>query len=238
MKPLSECRLYTFVDTGYLSGRDPETVARELCEGGADIIQLRAKDLSPSDITILARKLIRITQEAGVLLVINDHWSIACEVGAPLCHMGQEDFFGAGFNHVSDLERRMAKQGEQAQAKRSQPLALPALGLSTHAPDQALRAMNAGAAYVAVGPVYPTPTKPKAAPVTLEYVRWAAQHCNIPWFAIGGITLANLDGVLAAGATRVCVVSAILKAPDIRRACRAFKSRILSWPGSQQARSQ
>lgn len=233
MKPISECRLYAFVDTAYLSGRKPETVARELCEGGADLIQLRAKDAPPAEVAKLARVLLRITQDAGVWLVVNDHWSVACEVGAPLCHLGQEDFFGAGYKHVSDLLRVggvgvAGEPGKPDQANR------PFLGLSTHAPDQAIRAMNAGAAYVAIGPVYATPTKPGARPVTLEYVRWAAQHCTVPWFAIGGINLSNLEDVLAAGASRVCVVSAILKAPDVRGACRAFKERLLSWPNSQR----
>jgi thiamine-phosphate pyrophosphorylase len=77
-----------------------------------------------------------------------------------------------------------------------------------------------------VGPVYPTGTKPDARPATLEYVRWAAKHLTLPWFAIGGITLDNLAEVLAAGAQRVCVVSAILNAPDVGHACRQFKARL------------
>jgi thiamine-phosphate pyrophosphorylase len=62
--------------------------------------------------------------------------------------------------------------------------------------------------------------------VTLEYVRWAAANVKIPWFAIGGIHLGNLDEVLRAGAERICVVSAILNAPDIARACQEFKRRL------------
>jgi thiamine-phosphate pyrophosphorylase len=64
----------------------------------------------------------------------------------------------------------------------------------------------------------------------LEYVRWAAAHVTIPWFAIGGIKLDNLDDVLAAGARRVCVVSAILNAPDPARACREFGRRLALVP--------
>ena len=100
------------------------------------------------------------------------------------------------------------------------------MGLSTHSPEQAKRALAAGADYVAVGPVYATGTKPAAKPVTLEYVRWAAAKINIPWFAIGGITLENLGDVLAAGAQRVCVVSAILNAPDVVKACAEFRRRL------------
>ena len=86
--------------------------------------------------------------------------------------------------------------------------------------------MAAEPGYIAIGPVYATGTKPTAKPVTLEYVRWAAANVGIPWFAIGGINLKNLEEVLAAGATRICVVSAILNAPDIAAASRQFKERL------------
>jgi thiamine-phosphate pyrophosphorylase len=81
-----------------------------------------------------------------------------------------------------------------------------------------------------VGPVYPTATKPTARAVTLEYVRWAAAQVRIPWFAIGGINLGNLDEVLAAGARNICVVSAILQAPDVQKACQEFRDRLRSAP--------
>ena len=100
------------------------------------------------------------------------------------------------------------------------------LGLSTHAPEQAERALRAAPDYLAIGPVFPTGTKPGRPAVTLDYVRWAAAHVAIPWFAIGGINLDTLDAVLAAGARRVCVVSAILNAPDIAAACRKFRQRV------------
>jgi thiamine-phosphate pyrophosphorylase len=79
---------------------------------------------------------------------------------------------------------------------------------------------------VAIGPVFATGTKPTAKPVTLDYVRWAAANVRVPWFAIGGITLQNLDDVLAAGATRICVVSAILNADDVAAECRKFRARL------------
>ena len=104
------------------------------------------------------------------------------------------------------------------------------LGLSTHAPDQATRAVAAGPDYIAIGPVYATGTKPTARPVTLDYVRWASENVRIPWFAIGGINLGNVDEVLKAGAQRVCVVSAILNREDIAQACKEFKSKIVSAP--------
>jgi thiamine-phosphate pyrophosphorylase len=220
MRPLEDCRLYTFVDTAYLRGRDPEAVARALCEGGADLVQLRAKESPAAEVRDLARRLLPITRAAGVWLVINDHSDVARDIGAPLCHLGQEDFFDAGHTRVSEL----------LPPATSAPEDILRVGLSSHAPEQALRAVEAGAAYVAIGPVFATPTKPGRAPVTLDYVRWAQANLGVPWFAIGGINLDTLDDVLAAGARRICVVSAILNRPDVADACREFRQRLPSAP--------
>lgn len=211
MKPLSACRLYTFVDTAYLDGRDPVDLACRLCEGGADLIQLRAKGMPESTVRLLAESILPVTRAAGVRLVINDHLGIAQSLGAEVCHLGQEDFFDAGHRQVVDLVS-------------SEPRV--EFGLSTHAPGQAVRAVEAGPDYIAVGPVFATATKPGRPAVTLEYVRWATANVSIPWFAIGGITLGNLDAVLDAGATRICVVSAILRTPDIAGVCRDFLRRL------------
>ena len=211
MKLLADCKLYAFVDTAYLHGRAPELVAQQLCDGGADLIQLRAKTSSLDEVRRMAEAIVPITRRANVGLVINDHLSLAREIGAELCHLGQEDFFDAGHQHVSEV--RSAECGVR-------------IGLSTHAPEQARRAITAGADYIAIGPVYATGTKPTAKPVTLDYVRWAATNVSVPWFAIGGINLNNLDDVLAAGATRICVVSAILDAEDVTKTCAEFRKRL------------
>ena len=211
MKPLAACQLYTFVDTAYLHGRAPELVAQLLCAGGSDLIQLRAKHSSPDEIRAMAEKILPVTRRANVGLVINDHLEIAREVGADFCHLGQEDFFDAGHAHVDQLKTKNSKLK---------------IGLSTHSPEQAQRALDAGADYIAIGPIYATATKPTAKPVTLAYVRWAAAQATVPWFAIGGINLQTLDAVLAAGAQRICVVSAILNAPDVAKACAEFRSRL------------
>src|SRR5580765_946564 len=99
MRPLSDCRLYAFVDTAYLHGRAPSEVAEQICAGGADLIQLRAKQSSLDEIRCMAESILPITRKAGVGLVINDHLSLAQELGADLCHLGQEDFFDAGYTH-------------------------------------------------------------------------------------------------------------------------------------------
>jgi thiamine-phosphate pyrophosphorylase len=186
-------------------------VAGQLCDGGADVVQLRAKDETPDQVLRLAKEILPVVRAAGVPLVINDFPDIAERVGAECVHLGQEDFFDAGLAHRSQLPAISARL---------------LLGLSSHTPEQGQRAVAAGADYVAVGPVFATGTKPGRAPCTLDYVRWAAGHTSVPWFAIGGITLANLDEVIAAGARRICVVSAILNAPDVAGACREFKRRL------------
>jgi thiamine-phosphate pyrophosphorylase len=211
MKTISDCKLYAFVDTAYLHGRAPEVVAQQLCDGGADLIQLRAKTSTPAEIRQMAETILPITQQANVGLVINDHLDIAREIGADICHLGQEDFFDAGHTHVGNWRFRL-------------PIA--DWPLSTHAPAQAERAIAAGADYVAIGPIYATGTKPTAKPVTLEYVRWAAATVKLPWFAIGGINLQTIDAVLEAGAKRICIVSAILNARDVAKACVEFKKRL------------
>jgi thiamine-phosphate pyrophosphorylase len=211
MKTLHDARLYTFVDTAYLRGRPPAEVARQLCDGGADIIQLRAKEETPEQAERIAEQLLPITRAAGVPLVINDHVEVARRLDAEFVHLGQEDFFDRGFSHRSQLSPL------DSELK---------LGLSSHAPEQAQRAIAAGADYIATGPVFATGTKPGRAPVTLDYVRWAKASVAIPWFAIGGITLENLDDVLVAGARGICVVSAILNTPNIAAACREFKRRL------------
>lgn len=211
MKPIASARLYTFVDTAYLHGRDPAEIARQLCDGGSDLIQLRAKNAPPEQVRRLAEAVLPVCERAGVGFVLNDHPKLALQLGAPICHLGQEDFFDAGFRTAAQVT------GCPPQMK---------LGLSTHAPEQAQRALRAAPDYLAMGPVFPTDTKPGRPAVTLDYVRWAAANVAIPWFAIGGINLGTLDSVLDAGARRICVVSAILNAPDIAAACREFRKRI------------
>ncbi|NBR84222.1 MAG: thiamine phosphate synthase [Proteobacteria bacterium] len=211
MKPFAAARLYTFVDTAYLHGRDPAEVARRLCDGGSDVVQLRAKGAPVEEIRRLAEAVLPVCERAGVAFVLNDHPKLALQLGAPCCHLGQEDFFDAGFRTAAQVT------GCPPQMK---------LGLSTHAPEEAKRALRAAPDYIAIGPVFPTGTKPGRAAVTLDYVRWAAANVTLPWFAIGGINLSTLDSVVDAGARRICVVSAILNAPDIAAACGEFRQRL------------
>src|SRR5437867_10566229 len=125
MKALGDCRLYTFVDTAYLKGRAPAELARQLCDGGADLVQLRAKGATPDEVRRLAETILPVTEKAGVGLVINDHPQVALEVGGARCHLRQEDLF------ESRLRQPRQRRGSTKRVMR---------GLSTHAPEQAQRA--------------------------------------------------------------------------------------------------
>ena len=211
MRKISDCKLYTFVDTSYLIGRNSDKIAQQLCDGGSDMIQLRAKSEEKETIIRIAESILPITEKAGIPLVINDYPDIAKKVGAQFCHLGQEDFFDAGYKTADELTGITKIIG---------------LGLSSHSIEQAQRAVFAQPDYIAVGPVFPTATKPQAKPVTLELVKWASKNVMIPFFAIGGINLSNIDEVLSAGARRICVVSAILEKADIVSICKQFKKKI------------
>jgi thiamine-phosphate pyrophosphorylase len=132
--------------------------------------------LRPAEIRRLAAAILPILREAGVGLVINDHYDIARE-SARIYATWARRIFSTPVTRASP----------------NWPPNLPRPGdwFEHPCPEQAMRALAAGPAYIAIGPVYATGTKPGAKPVTLEYVRWAASHVTIPWFAIGGINLAK-----------------------------------------------
>lgn len=207
--PIADCRLYGFIDTAYLAGRDPAHLTAALVEGGVDVIQVRAKQATTAERIALARTVVDVAAARGVLVIVNDDIDAAVAAGADGVHLGQEDW---------------AELSAEQRTTRLAPLRV--VGISTHSLAQARQAEEDGADYIGVGPVFATDTKPGVAPVGLELVRQAAAAIRIPFFAIGGITLERLERVRAAGATRVAVVSAILAAPDLTVATRAFKQRL------------
>jgi thiamine-phosphate pyrophosphorylase len=202
MVNFNRCRLYGFIDSAYLAGRDPRELTRALVDGGVDVIQVRAKRQTHAERVQLSQAVIGVARRFNVPVIINDDIAAAAETDADGVHLGQED----------RAENR-AFAG--------------VMGISTHSLEQAQLAERDGASYIGVGPVFPTNTKPQVRPVGLELVKQVANAgVKVPFFAIGGITLENLDDVLAAGATRVAVVSAILNAPDVAAAARKFKERL------------
>ena len=168
--------------------------------GGVDLVQVREKGLPDAQLLPLLEEAREATRRLGVPLVVNDRPDLAVLVGADYVHLGQDDLPVA-------VARRFG---------------LP-VGLSTHSPEQ-LAAADAD--YVGVGPVFATPTKAGRPGVGLAYVRHAAEHARVPWFAIGGIDEANVAEVVAAGAERIAVVRAIGDAADPERAARALRAAL------------
>jgi len=206
--PSSPMLLYTIADLGYLAGSDLEPAVSALLAGGADVVQLRAKDHPPSEILDCARRVLPLCRMAGVPLIVNDHAGVARDAGAGGLHLGQDD---------GPLAAARAVVGEAA-----------LIGRSTHSPAQAAAARDEGFDYIGFGPLYPTPTKPGRPGIGLEDVRDVESSVgrSIPVFCIGGITPANLPEILAAGARRVVLVSALLKANDIAQATREVKDML------------
>jgi thiamine-phosphate pyrophosphorylase len=208
-RPIQNCRLYGFVDTACLAGRDPAEVARQLIAGGADILQVRAKKEKHSKRIEIGLAVIRAAADTPVPVIINDDIEAAYETGAAGVHLGQDDWHA-----IPRDERHQRLMG------------LDILGLSTHSLPQAMEAERDGANYIGVGPIHATGTKPGRPPVGVGLIHQVAARVHTPFFAIGGITLENLGDVLDAGAARVAVVSAILKAPNVAKAAAAFKERL------------
>jgi len=206
-RSITQCRLYGFVEAGYLAGRNPADVTQALIDGGVDVIQVRAKELSHAKRVELTRAVISAVGRHEVPVIVNDDIDAARETGAAGVHLGQEDF---------------------AAVTREQLTGLRIIGISTHSLPQAQQAERDGADYIGVGPVFATGTKPGVKPVGVELVRQVAGEIEIPFFAIGGITLENIDSVLAAGATRVAVVSAILNAANVTATAKMFKEKLLA----------
>jgi len=208
-------QLYCITGANYHPGRSVVDVVEQALIGGADIIQLRDKTSSKQDIRENAHKLRQLTKRYGVPLIINDHIDIALEVDADGVHLGQDDLSLAEARQLLGPDR--------------------IIGISTHSIEQGLAAQAGGADYIGVGPVYPTGTKPGRAAVTTSYVQEAAAQIRIPFVAIGGITLGNVDTVIAAGAKRICAVSEIVGADDPAAVCRAFKAKLKAAANDSEA---
>lgn len=183
------------------------SIIEKSIEGGVDIIQLREKKRSDNEILKLAREIKRIIAGTEVLFIINDRVDLALACDADGVHLGQDDL------NVSSV-RQITPEGF-------------IIGLSTHSIEQGRRGLILGADYLGVGPVFSTPTKPDYKAVGLEYVRWASENIkNISWFAIGGIDETNAHDVIAAGATRIAVVRAIMNSKNPEIASRNLKTAL------------
>jgi thiamine-phosphate pyrophosphorylase len=198
-------RLYCILDLGYVTESDAGQVTAALLEGGADILQLRAKGHDLETIRRVAGNLIPLCRAANVPFILNDHPVLAGELGADGVHIGQDD------GPLSEA-RSMVGPGK-------------IIGRSTHSLEQARAALEEGFDYIGFGPLFPTPTKLGRPGIGLADIAAMQRDVGskIPAFCIGGITPSTLDEVLAAGAERVVVVSSLLQASDVANATRDLK---------------
>jgi thiamine-phosphate pyrophosphorylase len=200
-------RLYVIISNDFPV--DVLSLAARCAAGGADCLQLRAKAIPDDRLFALAVEFADICRESGVLSIINDRPDIAIAAGADGVHLGQNDL-----------------PIEQTRRLQLTPLVI---GKSTHTPKELDRAIPSRPAYVSLGPVFPTPTKPALTPAGLEYLKQgleALADTGVAHVAIGGITRKNVDQVIHAGARCVAVCSAVTDTPDPSQSCRLLKAKI------------
>ncbi|HUN33040.1 MAG TPA: thiamine phosphate synthase [Trebonia sp.] len=206
---LAAARLYLCTDGRRRRG-DLAPFLDAVLAAGVDIVQLREKGLEAREELALLEVFADACRRHGRLLAVNDRADVALAAGADILHLGQDD-----------LPVAVARQilGPR-----------PAIGRSSHSPAQAqAAAAEPEISYFCAGPVWATPTKPGRPGTGLPLIsQVAASQPARPWFAIGGITLGNVDDVLAAGAPRIVVVRAITDADDPGAATAALKARLLA----------
>jgi thiamine-phosphate pyrophosphorylase len=201
---LRTARLY-FVCDARPYGEDPEALLLAALNGGADMIELREKELGRREIDISAATFRRLCDTYSALFVVNDDPDLARSVRADGVHVGQED--------ISPDEARDILGPDHL------------IGLSTHSEEQILAAAEEPVDYISVGPIWETPTK-EGRPATGLGLLDAADRAGKPFFAIGGINPANVGEVVQAGGRRLCVVRAIRDAEDPAAAAAALRAAL------------
>jgi thiamine-phosphate pyrophosphorylase len=188
-------RLYPVTDRR-LSGLSHAEQVAALCDGGATLVQLREKHLSPREFYREAEEALKVARERGALLIVNDRADLAHALGADGVHLGQDDL-------PPEAARRLL--GDRA-----------IIGFSTHSVEQAIEAARLPVDYVAVGPVFATASKENPDPIVgLEGVRGVREAVGpLPLVAIGGVTPADARQVIEAGADSVAVIAALLSGGD------------------------
>jgi len=199
--------LYVITDRTIGRGRSHAEIARRALDGGADIIQLRDKDLSCREFLAEACTIREITAEAGRLFIVNDRIEVALSAGADGVHLGQDD-----------LPVRAARK------------IVPRdfiIGVSVSSAAGAVQAADEGADYIALSPTFSTPSKADAGPGHgIDTLRGICRAVSLPVIAIGGIGPHNVAGVIGAGAEGVAVISAVVGQEDITGAARQMKSLV------------
>lgn len=199
--------LYVVTDAGLSRGRSHLAVIEAAIAGGATVVQYREKAASTRQMIAEALALRELTRRAGVPLIVNDRLDVALAIDADGVHVGQDDMPAA-------VARRLIGPDKL-------------LGVSAANLAEAMQAVQDGADYLGVGPVFATPTKPDAAPpIGMEGLREICRHVPLPVVAIGGINAANAAAAIAAGAQGIAVVSAVVAAEDVVAAARQLRALV------------
>lgn len=198
--------LYVIIDTQTLGLKDEVDAASKAIRGGAKTIQLRDKHHSKSELLTIAQKMKDLCYKSDTLFIINDHLDIALAANADGLHIGQTDLPLSVVRKELPIDR--------------------IVGCSTATLDQALKAEAEGADYIAVGSIFPSPTKGDATVIGTEGLRQLKQAISIPVVAIGGINKDNIVEVIAAGADSAVVISAVLSQENIEQATRQLVTEI------------
>jgi thiamine-phosphate pyrophosphorylase len=204
---LKDFSLYVILDKETCSLPDLARAAEQIILGGADIIQLRDKVSDTKTFFSTALAVRKVTAHFKIPLIINDRADLAADIDADGVHLGQDDL-------PLDIARTLMGKGK-------------IIGCSTHSLEQALKAQADGADYIAVGPIFSTPTKPDYKAVGLDLIKEVKEKIIVPLVAIGGIGGNNMPEVLSRGAKIVAVVRAAVAQKDISAAVKNLK-RILS----------
>ena len=176
-------------------------------KGGLTLVQYRDKEGTDSDRIEKAHQLCQLCHRYKALFIVNDRVDIALAVDADGVHLGQNDAPVSFAREVLGSHK--------------------IVGRSTTNKQELNRAIAEHADYVGVGPFYETPTKPGKTALTTEYIDYVKAKCRVPWFAIGGIDLKNLDAVLTTGAQRIAVVRAIMQAEQPTQVTRQFLAQLI-----------
>jgi thiamine-phosphate pyrophosphorylase len=206
---LRTARLYLCCDARP-HGENPEALLRAALGGGVDIVQLREKDLGRAETERAAGTYRRIADTYSALFIVNDDPDLARACDADGVHVGKHDEVVAAREMLGpDM----------------------IIGLSTHTEKEIAAAAELPVDYIAVGPIWETPTKPGRPGVGLELIEHAADNAAHPFFAIGGISPLNAEEVVRAGAGRLCVVRAIRDAPNPGVAAEALRRAFVATDG-------
>lgn len=197
--------LYAVTDHGWEGRQTLYEQVEEALEGGVTMVQLREKNLDEEEFTEEAVKMLELCHRYQVPLIINDNAEVALRSGADGVHVGMED------ESVEEIRKRAGKEF--------------IIGATVKTVDQARQAEKAGADYLGIGAVFPSPTKQEAIRITREQLREIRASVKIPAVAIGGITEKNISELSGCGVDGIAVVSAIFGAEEIRSKAKELKEK-------------